>query len=294
MSEADCKNCSVAIFFAISAAALFALSAPFSKMFLEEAAPMMTAGLLYLGAGIGMVFIWGGRKVIHRESKEIALTKKDRPYVIGMILLDIAAPISLMFGLTMTTAANASLLNNFEIVATSVIALVVFKEVISKRLWLAILLVTIASILLTVDDFSNVSFSFGSLFVLAACVFWGLENNCTRMISDKDPLEIVLIKGLFSGFGALVIAHIAGESLPTLTLCLMILLLGFVSYGMSIYYYVSAQRTLGAAKTSTFYAIAPFLGVGFSFILFHEMPSAVFIAALIIMIIGAFLATEYE
>ncbi len=294
MTDVGSKNCSTAIFFAILAAALFALSAPFSKMFLEEAAPMMTAGMLYLGAGIGMVFIWGGRKTLKRESKETSLSKKDRPYVIGMILLDIAAPISLMFGLTMTTAANASLLNNFEIVATSVIALVIFKEMISKRLWLAIILVTVASILLTVDDFSNVSFSLGSVFVLAACVFWGLENNCTRMISDKDPLEIVLIKGLFSGFGALVIAQIAGETLPALPLCLMILLLGFVSYGMSIYYYVSAQRTLGAAKTSTFYAIAPFLGVGFSFMLFHEMPSAVFITALIIMIIGAYLATENE
>ncbi len=292
MTEVNSKNCSVAIFFAILAAALFALSTPFSKIFLAESQPMMTAALLYLGAGIGMTLIWGGKKAIGRESKEISLSKKDRPYVIGMILLDIAAPISLMFGLTMTTAANASLLNNFEIVATSVIALILFKEIISKRLWLAILLVTVASILLTVDDFSTVSFSVGSLFVLAACIFWGFENNCTRMISDKDPLEIVIIKGLFSGFGALIIAYLAGEALPVLSLCLMILLLGFISYGMSIFYYVSAQRTLGAAKTSTFYAIAPFLGVGFSFLLFHEMPSVVFIIALIVMIAGAYLATE--
>ena len=164
------------------------------------------AALLYLGAGIGLSIMRLVQRGMGKGQKEKPLTRKDLPYTIGMVVLDIAAPIFLMIGLTGTTAANASLLNNFEIVATSVIALCIFKETISKRLWGAIVLVTISSLVLSVEDISSFSFSFGSIFVLLACVCWGLENNCTRMISNKDPLQIVVIKGFGSGIGSFVIA----------------------------------------------------------------------------------------
>ncbi|MDO5844478.1 MAG: DMT family transporter [Methanocorpusculum sp.] len=292
MTESIKSGYKGAVFCAILAAALFALSTPFSKLFLNDVPPMMMAAFLYLGAGIGMIFIWILKKVFRTQTKEMHLSKKDMPYVLAMIFLDIAAPISLMLGLTMTTASNASLLNNFEIVATSVIALMIFKEVISKRLWFAILLVTAASILLSVEDFSTITFSVGSFFVIAACIFWGFENNCTKMISGKDPLEIVLIKGIFSGLGALAIALFAGEAMPQLIFCILVLILGFVSYGLSIFFYVYAQRSLGAAKTSTYYAVAPFLGVGFSLIIFRELPSLVFIIALVIMTAGVYFASS--
>lgn len=125
-----------------------------------------------------------------------------------MVILDIAAPIFLMIGLTMTTPATVSLLNNFEIVATSLIALFIFKEAISKRLWIAIGLITIATIILTVEDISSISFSFVSILVMFAAIFWGLENNFTRMLSVKDPLQVVIIKGFGSGFGSLLISFI--------------------------------------------------------------------------------------
>ena len=203
-----------------------------------------------------------------------------------MVILDIAAPIFLMIGLTRTAAANASLLNNFEIVATSLIALLVFRERIGKRLWLAIGLITLSSILLSVEDASSFQFSFGSLFVLAACVCWGLENNCTRRLSKSDPLEIVVIKGFGSGIGSVIIGLAIGEALPMWGDILKILLLGFVTYGLSIYFYVYAQRDLGAAKTSAYYAIAPFIGVALSLIIFREIPGPLFFAALAIMIAG--------
>ncbi len=127
-----------AIFQAILATALYALSMPFSKMLLQEIPPMMTAAFLYLGAGLGMSIVGFIKSKQQKERTEQKLTRKELPYTIAMVALDIAAPIFLMFGLTMTNAANASLLNNFEIVATAIIALFIFRETISRRLWLAI------------------------------------------------------------------------------------------------------------------------------------------------------------
>lgn len=281
-----------AIFFALLAAVLYAINSPFSKLLLDKIPAKMMAAFLYLGAGIGLFIIGMIQRAAGRREKELPLTKKELPYTIGMVVLDIAAPIFLMIGLTMTTAANASLLNNFEIVATSIIALMIFKETISKRLWLAIVLVTVSSIILSFEDMSSLSFSFGSIFVLLACVCWGFENNCTRMLSSKNPLEIVVIKGFGSGIGSLVIAFVTGESLPSLIFIFCALLLGFVAYGLSIYFYIYAQRDLGAAKTSAYYAAAPFVGAGLSLIIFHEIPSVTYIVALLIMLAGTYFASS--
>ena len=282
----------IAIFHAVLAAALYAISTPVSKILLKEMSPMMMAAFLYLGAGIGMVILGWFRKKIQKENEEMRLNKKDLPYTVAMVVLDIAAPIFLMYGLTKTTASNVSLLNNFEIVATAIIALFVFKEEINKRLWLAIVLVTISSIILSVDDASSFSFSIGSVYVLIACVCWGVENNCARMISGKDPLQIVTIKGFGSGLGSLVIALSIGERLDSLTYIPAVLLLGFVAYGLSIFYYTYAQRVIGAAKTSTYYAVSPFIGVALSLAVLGEKPNLQFFIALAIMICGVYLASK--
>ena len=279
-----------ATFFALLAAVLYAVNAPISKLLLQEVPATVMAAMLYLGAGIGVFLMGAAQRLAGRGRKERPLTRKELPYTVGMVALDIAAPIFLMVGLTRTTAANASLLNNFEIVATSIIALVVFREAISKRLWLAIALVTASSLLLSFEDMSSLSFSWGSLLVLLACVCWGFENNCTRMLSSKDPMEIVVIKGFGSGLGSLVIALALGERLPGALLCLCALALGFVAYGLSIYFYIYAQRYLGAAKTSTYYAAAPFVGAGLSMVIFWEAPSGTYIAALVIMLAGTYFA----
>lgn len=282
------SNRRTATFFAILAAALYALNSPVSKLLLNKIPATMMAALLYLGAGSGLAIVGFIQKKAGIVQKELPLTKKELPYTIAMVILDILAPIFLMIGLSKTTAANASLLNNFEIVTTSVLALVVFKEVISKRLWIGISLVTLSSMILSVEDLSSFSFSIGSVFVLLACVCWGIENNCTRMLSNKNPLQIVVIKGFGSGLGSLIIALLLGQTTTQIGYILATLLVGFVAYGLSIFFYVYAQRELGAAKTSSYYAVAPFIGVAFSLIIFWETPSLNFLVALMIMIIGTY------
>ncbi|MBE6930272.1 MAG: DMT family transporter [Ruminococcaceae bacterium] len=280
-----------AILFAILAAVLYAINSPFSKLLLSNVPPTVMASLLYLGAGLGLFIMGQVRRLTGRAERELPLTRRELPYTVGMVVLDIAAPIFLMIGLTMTTAANASLLNNFEIVATSMIALVIFREAVSKRLWCAIGLVTLSSMILSFEDLSSLSFSYGSIFVLLACVCWGFENNCTRMLSSKNPLEIVVIKGFGSGLGALIVAFILGERLPGIGYILGALLLGFVAYGLSIYFYIYAQRDLGAARTSTYYAVAPFIGAALSMLIFWELPGISYFVALAIMAAGTWLAT---
>lgn len=279
-----------AIFMAILAAALYGISSPISKILITEIPPTLMASLLYLGAGLGMLAINIVNAFSKRERIEARITKKEMPFIISMIILDVAAPIFLMIGLTMATSANASLLNNFEIVATSLIALFIFKEAIGKRMWIAVSLITLSSIILSVEDLSSFSFSIGSIFVILACLCWGFENNCTRMLSLKDPLQIVVVKGFGSGAGSLVIALALKQYSINLLYISMALLLGFVAYGLSIYFYIMAQRELGAARTSAYYAAAPFIGVLLSVIIFGQQIIISFIIALIIMIAGAYFA----
>ena len=280
------------IAFAILAAALYAINAPFSKILLEFMPPTLMAGFLYVGAGIGMIFIALMRKIKKYEAKELKLTKSELPYTIAMIVLDIAAPICLLFGLNSTTAANASLLNNFEIVATAIIALMVFKEKISTRLWFGIFFVTLSCGILSFEDVSSLRFSYGSLFVLLATICWGFENNCTRKISSKDPLQIVLLKGICSGIGSLIIGLFIGEQIEALWSIVAVLCVGFVAYGLSIYFYVYAQRLLGAARTSAYYAVAPFIAAILSLIIFREIPDVTYFVALVLMIVGAWLSSQ--
>lgn len=151
------------ILLAIAAAVLYALSSPISKLLLRDGdiPPTMLAGLLYIGAGAGMLIIYLISRLLKRKPNEQPVGRGDLRYIIAMVALDIAAPILLMLGLSSAAAANVSLLNNFEIVATSLIALVVFKEAISKRLWAAIAFVTAASALLSFEDTSSLTFSWG-------------------------------------------------------------------------------------------------------------------------------------
>lgn len=278
-----------ATIFAILAATLYAINIPLSKLLLHHVSPTMMAAFLYLGAGLGL-FIY--HCFTGKKEKNEPLTKDDLPYTIGMIVLDIAAPILLMLGLQQTNSANASLLNNFEIVATSLIAFFIFKEAISKKLGFAIILVTIASIALSFEGTGSFDFNTGSLFVLGAASCWGLENNCTRMLSSKSSVQITTIKGIFSGLGSLIVALIIEEHFPTLVCMVAVLILGFVSYGLSINFYIKAQKELGAAKTSAYYAIAPFLGVAFGMLLLHERPGIQFYVGLVIMIVATILMIE--
>lgn len=274
-----------AIMFAFLAAVFYAINVPISKVLLQHVGPTTMAALLYLGAGIGI----GMMSLFNRKDREKAesLTKAELPYIVGMIVLDIAAPIFLMLGISYGSSANASLLGNFEIVATTVIALILFKEAVTKRLWLAIGLITLSSILLSFEGTDSFHFSYGSLLVIMATVCWGLENNCTRELSSKSTYQIVMLKGLCSGLGALVIALVKKESFPGIGYIAIALALGFVAYGLSIFVYVRAQNVLGAAKTSAYYAVNPLIGSLLAFVFLSESLSWMYVIALIVMVIGS-------
>ena len=274
-----------AIMFAFLAAVFYAINVPISKVLLQHVGPTTMAALLYLGAGIGI----GMMSLFNKKDREKAesLTKAELPYIVGMIVLDIAAPILLMLGISYGSSANASLLGNFEIVATTVIALILFKEAVTKRLWLAIGLITLSSILLSFEGTDSFHFSYGSLLVIMATVCWGLENNCTRELSSKSTYQIVMLKGLCSGLGALVIALIKRESFPGIGYIAIALALGFVAYGLSIFMYVRAQNVLGAAKTSAYYAVNPLIGALLAFVFLSESLSWMYMIALIVMVIGS-------
>ena len=273
-----------AILYAFAAALFYAINVPFAKAFLDNVAPTYMAAFLYLGAGAGVGLMYLFK--IKGEEPAVRLTKSDLPYTVAMVLLDIAAPILLMVGIRASAAASASLLGNFEFVATTAVAFLIFRERVTKRLWAAIALVTLASAILSFQGAGSLDFSAGSLLVLAATVCWGIENNCTRSISNKSTYQIVTVKGFGSGVGSLAIALMVGEQFPGLSQILLILLVGFVAYGLSIFTYVRAQRVLGAAKTSAYYAVAPFIGVALSILFLNEQVTGTFLVALAIMIAG--------
>jgi len=282
-----------AVAMAIAAALLFGLNAPFSKLLLKQVAPELMAALLYIGTGLGMSVLFLATAKNEQQSREKNLDWMDMPWLAGMIVLDIAAPILLMLGLSSVSAEATSLLVNFEIVATTLVALIIFREKVSWRLWLAIVLVVIASLLLSVQgNLSSLKLSTGALLILGATLCWGFENNITRRLSGKNPIQIVVVKGFGSGFGALIVAFISRQTQGTGLGIVLAMLLGFIAYGLSIYFYIRAQRELGAAKTSAFYSTAPFFGVLISLILFRDLPSVQFWVALGIMVIATGLTAK--
>ncbi len=300
------------ILLAVLAAALYALNAPLSKLLLSHIPATLMAGLLYVGAGIGMGAVALTRCLPGRHGRLVRdadtgtagpaaepFRRADVPYVLLMIALDVAAPILLMLGLSRTSAAGAALLNNFEIVATAAIALLVFREAISPRLRGGIALVTVACMLLSVEPSPDLGAtlkpSVGSLLVLAASLAWGVENNCTRRLSGKDPLLIVLLKGIFSGGTSVAIGLCLGERIDGGVIAWAlpaVLLVGFVAYGLSIFCYVYAQRMLGAARTGAYYAVAPFIGTALSLLLFRDPPPVTYYAALLLMLGGVYLSSS--
>jgi drug/metabolite transporter (DMT)-like permease len=280
---------------ALVATLLFGASAPLAKLLLGEIEPVPLAAFLYLGSGIGLLGIRIFQKIIRRPSdREAKITKPDLIWLVGAVLAGgVAAPIILLFSLKNTPAATASLLLNFECVATSIIAVLAFKESITRRVWWAIGLITLSSIFLSINFKASWGVSFGALGILLACVLWGIDNNFTRNISAKDPLVIVTIKGLGAGGLSFALAMILGNKLPAFGIILGAMALGSFSYGVSIVLFIRAMRGLGAARTSALFSAAPLGGMILSFLIFREMPTWTFLIALPIMVIGTiFLVTE--
>lgn len=274
---------------AVLAAALFGASAPVAKLFLSEVEPIPMASFLYLGSGAGLLLLRGlFRLGTGYSNSEAKITKTDFKWLLGALLAGgVAAPIVLMFSLRGTPAATASLLLNFEVVATTLIAALVFREAIGKRIWLAVAAITIASVLLSWNASGEWGISIAAVGVLGACVLWGVDNNFTRNISAKDPLAIATIKGIGAGSFSLVLALLLHDSFPDFKIMFGAMLLGFFSYGLSIVLFILAMRNLGAARAGAFFGTAPFAGVLLSFLLFREVPDILFFASLLIMVTGA-------
>jgi drug/metabolite transporter (DMT)-like permease len=272
---------------AFLASLFFAMSAPIAKILLLDVDPVMLAALLYLGSGLGLLLL---KVTLHRmkPGSEAHLTKTDIPWLMGAILAGgIAAPIVLMYSIRSTSASTASLLLNFEGVATSVIAAIMFREALGKRVWMAVILVTVGSIILSWDRSEKMSFSIGALGIVAACTLWGLDNNLTRHISAKDPITITIIKGIGAGVVSLCMALLLGNRLPSIRHISVAVVLGFFAYGLSIVFFISALRHLGAARTSAYFGTAPFIGALLSLAFLKEAPDVSFLFAVPIMVAGA-------
>jgi drug/metabolite transporter (DMT)-like permease len=278
------------MFQALLAAVLFGASAPVAKLLLGQMDPVLLAALLYLGSGLGVLLFRLAFNRRQETAAEASLQRGDLPWLIGAVVAGgLVAPILLLFSLRETAAATASLLLNFEGVATAVIAAIVFKEAIGQRALWGILLVTAASILLSWAPSGEWGVSLGALGILGACVLWGIDNNLTRNISAKDPLTIVLVKGFGAGTVSLLLALSLGNRLPGVGVLLVALLLGSLSYGLSIVLFIRAMRGLGAARTSALFGTAPLAGVVLSFMLLREAPGSLFWFALPLMAAAAFL-----
>ncbi len=280
---------------ALIAALFFGASAPIAKLLLgDDIAPIFLAAFLYLGSGTGTFLV---RLTQRMRSKDVEADIKlpDIKWLAGAIISGgILAPIVLMISLQNTLASTASLLLNFEGVGTTLIALLFFKEAISRRAWTAIIVITLASIFLSTNLGEGFGLSLGALGIILACVLWGVDNNFTRNISGKDPLAIVAWKGLVAGTFSFLLAFFLGNELPSLSIILGTLALGFVSYGLSTMLFIRSMRGLGAARTSALYGTAPLAGVLLSIVIFGEFPSFLFVIAAILMIGGALLLINEE
>jgi drug/metabolite transporter (DMT)-like permease len=275
---------SVAIVYAIISALLYAIYTPAAKILGISCPPAYLTAYLYLGSGIGLgiLYLLFKKQFEHNEK---SIDRSDIRDLAIVIVLNVGAGILLNIGIRLSSAVSMSLVGNFEIVATSVIALF-FGEKVSRRLWSGIIVIFIASIVLSYDA-SSLKVSWGIIWGLLATCLWGLENNFTKKLSVKNPIQVVIVKGLGVGIGSYLVALVAGEqAVKNWSVIGWCLVLGFFAFGLSILMYVLSQRYLGAAKTSAYYAISPFISVILSLIFLHEAVTGQFMVALVLMIIG--------
>lgn len=283
----------IPLLYATLSAVFFGSCAPVTKYFVSDIEPLMLAALFYLGSGLGMLTLIIGCRIFRRGKppSDSPVTIHDLPYLAGMSVFGgILAPVVLMYSMKETQAATGSLLLNFEPVATGLFAAFIFQEAVGKRIWGAMVLITMSCLLLSYDPSGIFGLSLGAAGVLLACIFWALDNNISRRVSGKDPFSCIMIKGLSAGLCTGFIAILIGEHLPSYVEVPMFLLIGFFSYGgLASVFFLLALRSIGTARTGLFLALSPFFGVLFSFLLFHEPIHQAFPLAFLIMILGVYL-----
>lgn len=272
---------------ALGAAILFGGSTPFAKQLVGDVSPLLLAGLLYLGSGIGLVI---ARLIKDKHWHSSGLLKKEWPWLIGAIGFGgVLAPILLMVGLVQTSAATASLLLNLEAVLTAVLAWVFFKESTDCRIIFGMLLIVAGGVVLTWTSQLTSQKWLGILAITCACLCWAIDNNLTRRISSGDALFIAGTKGLVSGIVNVSLALAIGLTFPVWSTMSYALLVGFLGYGVSLVLFVLSLRGLGTARTGAYFSTAPFIGAAIAILFFHEPTSMLFWVAAVLMGLGVWI-----
>ncbi len=245
---------------ALLSALLFGASTPLAKLLLGAIDPWLMAGLLYLGAGLGLAMLRLAQRALRRPTSEAPLRIADLPWLIAVVLAGgVAGPLLLMFGLARTDAASASLLLNLEGLATMGLAWMVFREQVDRRLILGAFAIIAGAMLLSWDG-QGVALDPGAMLIVGACLAWGIDNNLTRKLSSADPVQIAMIKGLAAGSANLVLAIGHGGVSANWAVIAAAMAVGFLGYGVSLVLFVLGLRHLGAARTGAYFSLAPFIG----------------------------------
>lgn len=279
--------------FVFLSALFFGISPPIAKLLIKDIAPVALAGLLYIGAFLGIsLYSILRRKLIspttNNKMEELELT--DIPWLAGAIITGgIIAPICMMLGLTYVTGFTASLMLNLEGLATVIIAVFFFREHAGKRLWIALACMTMAGIFLSWEPYQGKFSIVGPLLLVFAMVCWGIDNNLTRVISGKNTLHIAQIKGLVAGTTSMLIAYSLGLGVHFDARIMFALILGALSYGVSLVLFIEALKGLGSARTGILFGIAPFLGSLVSIIILKEFIGWIIVPSTFLMIVGAYL-----
>lgn len=273
---------------ALVSAALFGASTPLAKQLLAAAHPVVVAGLLYLGSGVGLLGLWLARGGARTGS---GLARADWPWLAGAILLGGAmAPVALMFGLQRTSAADASLLLNLESVLTAGFAWFVFREATDRRIVLGMLLIVLGGIVLAWQPGeAERAGHLGAALVALACFCWALDNNLTRMVAGGDALFIAGLKGATAGSANLALALALGAAPPEPRIAAATMLIGLAGYGASLVLFILALRSLGTARTGAYFSTAPFIGAAVAIAGFGEPASASLWIAGALMAAGVYL-----
>jgi drug/metabolite transporter (DMT)-like permease len=277
----------------ILSAALFGISAPLAKSLVKNLPATELAGLLYLGAFLGLGIFTVVRKLSGGQRRYEPITKRDAKWLIGSIVSGgIVAPILMVTGLTLLSGFTASLLLNLEGVFTALLAMTIFHQREGKRIWAALLIMTSASVILTYDPSNGVFRLEGSLFLIGAMLFWGLDNNLTQRISGKDPVQITMTKGAVAGSSSIAITFLIGSQMVIGNDVLFALILGAFSYGASLVLFIMALSKLGSSRTAALFAIGPFIGAAMSIPLLGEPPEWIMLPAAIMMAIAVWIITR--
>ena len=278
--------------YALLAAVLFGASTPFAKLLVGQVAPLVLAGLLYLGSGLGLSAWFLVRSLHSRDMGQdnARLTAPDVPWLAGAIAAGgVAGPVLLMLGLAVTPASSASLLLNMEGVLTALLAWFVFRENFDRRIFAGMVLIIAAGVLLSWEQRPALGVPWGALAIIGACLCWAIDNNLTRKVSASDAVQIAALKGLVAGIVNLGLALALGLPLPTWNTILSAGLVGFGGYGVSLVMFVLALRHLGTARTGAYVSAAPFVGAVISLLLLGDSPTTLFWTAAALMVGGIWL-----